>query len=559
MFSALSAGMSLRRTRFRWASCQLDTLAKCLTRNLLRKALRDLPPDLDSTYRRILDSIDGNYTIIARRILSWLAFSVRVLRLSEVAEIVALDADADIAYDHGAKLEDPEDALRICQSLVITSPMDRLNDKYPAESKADCLVLLAHYSVKEYLVSERIKHGSTSLYALRPLDVNRQLTEACLAYILQMHQHKYVADATLQSSQVASYAAEFWVRHFHRAETSDRTVNLVMRLLTSGDGAYTHWLRVYKGAQISSPAGMVEILPTPLHTAAIIGITGAVRLLISDLDVEVNGVREELGKALLSAAALGHDEIVEVLLENGADVNVCGGFYGRALFAAGEEGHDTTVELLLQYGADISAQGGRYGNLLNTLAFQGRSDLLQTVWPRLSSPRTHCDAQGRTSLHLAARSGRTDTMAILLELGADINAKDKRNKNVLSYAASSGDVSAVRFVLEDPNFSADHDDLDDWSCLHWAAKTGAIDVQFLLIEAGYEERLIKTMHPEGYWAVSTIAAFHANDGLVESLRAFDATSESSEAAGRGTEHNGLCDGCEHVSQSLRKHGFLESD
>ncbi|KAF1977277.1 hypothetical protein BU23DRAFT_453456 [Bimuria novae-zelandiae CBS 107.79] len=51
---------------FRWAACQLNSLAKCRNRATLRKALATLPLTLDQTYERILSAIseaDSEYAI----------------------------------------------------------------------------------------------------------------------------------------------------------------------------------------------------------------------------------------------------------------------------------------------------------------------------------------------------------------------------------------------------------------------------------------------------------------------------------------------------------------
>lgn len=44
---------------------------------------------------------------------------------------------------------------------------------------------------------------------------------------------------------------------------------------------------------------------------------------------------------------------MQLLLERGADVNAQSGFFGNALQAARFEGHEDIVEMLLQYGADL--------------------------------------------------------------------------------------------------------------------------------------------------------------------------------------------------------------
>jgi len=56
-----------------------------------------------------------------------------------------------------------------------------------------------------------------------------------------------------------------------------------------------------------------------------------------------------------------------------------------------------------------------------------------------------CDSQGRTPLHLAARGGHVDTMAVLLVSGLDIKAADKRV--TLVCAAPSGSFEAARFII----------------------------------------------------------------------------------------------------------------
>jgi ankyrin repeat protein len=57
----------------------------------------------------------------------------------------------------------------------------------------------------------------------------------------------------------------------------------------------------------------------------------------------------------------GHEQIVRLLVEKGADANAQGGYYGNALQAASSEGHEQVVRLLVEKGADVNAQDGEYG------------------------------------------------------------------------------------------------------------------------------------------------------------------------------------------------------
>lgn len=69
------------------------------------------------------------------------------------------------------------------------------------------------------------------------------------------------------------------------------------------------------------------------------------------------GTDTELDGYLLTAAYEGKGHVVQMLLENGADINAQGGEYGNALLGAVCGGHETVIQMLLEEGADVNAQG----------------------------------------------------------------------------------------------------------------------------------------------------------------------------------------------------------
>jgi ankyrin repeat protein len=84
-------------------------------------------------------------------------------------------------------------------------------------------------------------------------------------------------------------------------------------------------------------------------------------LISASADVNARG---KYGNALYAASWGGHDKVVEMLMDAGADVNAQGGFCGNTLQAASWGGHDKVVEMLVSAGADVNAQGGFCGNAL---------------------------------------------------------------------------------------------------------------------------------------------------------------------------------------------------
>ena len=82
--------------------------------------------------------------------------------LKEIVEIVALDPEREVPFDRDEILEDPLEVLDICSSLVSTTTVsvkeynegsdEEYSDRHNTTAQA---VVLAHYSVQEYLTSDR--------------------------------------------------------------------------------------------------------------------------------------------------------------------------------------------------------------------------------------------------------------------------------------------------------------------------------------------------------------------------------------------------------------------
>ncbi|MGV8124354.1 MAG: ankyrin repeat domain-containing protein [Candidatus Xenobiia bacterium LiM19] len=126
-------------------------------------------------------------------------------------------------------------------------------------------------------------------------------------------------------------------------------------------------------------------------------------------------------------------EIIEILVSKGADVNVRVKYNETPLTLAAAKGQKETAELLLKEGADLNAAGTPGWTPLHQAVLNNHSELVEFFISKGAKIDTH-DSNGDTPLHSAAGWGYKNIAEILLKNGADVNAIDKYDKTPLDYA-----------------------------------------------------------------------------------------------------------------------------
>jgi hypothetical protein len=321
---------------------------------MLRNSLATLPQTLDQTYDRILTAISKEDCVYAMRILQWLTFSARPLSVTEVAEVVAIDVAREPAFDRNEVLVDPLEALDICSSLVTITKNEEDGRLGPTQQ----IIALAHYSVQEYLVSDRIRQGSAKQYSMEEAACQSAITRGSLKYLMQLQQP--LERETLQMFALARYSAKFWSSHLRKTgDEGEQASQLAMSLMAREEPAYLNWIQLHDPDRIWEGPNLekgLDSVPMPLYYAALLGFSTVTRLLL-DKGVNVNAQGGHFGNALQAASARGHEQVVKTLLDKGADVNAQGRRYGNALQAASEQGHEQVVKTLLNAGAHQHQEG----------------------------------------------------------------------------------------------------------------------------------------------------------------------------------------------------------
>ncbi|XP_055991267.1 caskin-1 [Sorex fumeus] len=190
-----------------------------------------------------------------------------------------------------------------------------------------------------------------------------------------------------------------------------------------------------------------------LHHAALNGNTELIALLLeaqAAVDIKDNkGMRP-----LHYAAWQGRKEPMKLVLKAGSAVNVPSDEGHIPLHLAAQHGHYDVSEMLLQHQSnpcmvdnsgktplDLACEFGRVGVVQLLLSSNMCAALLE---PR---PGDATDPNGTSPLHLAAKNGHIDIIRLLLQAGIDINRQTKAG-TALHEAALCGKTEVVRLLLE---------------------------------------------------------------------------------------------------------------
>ena len=432
--------------------CQLDELRTCLKLETLYKRLKSLPKTLDATYDRILHSIDEEYAQDALKVLSWLAYAARPVRIEEAAEVIAINVEGHPQFNPENRLPEPRDILTICSSLVttVTSSIRVHQDGVPEIREIE-EIKLAHFSVKEYLVSGRVQTWAASRYKIYTAADN-YIAQICLTYLLYFRGPTMLTPENIHEFPLAMYAAQYWTEHARKAEKMTDSIlirQLSMELFLSERDSYLNCVRLFTPDKPGWGTDMTiafESIISPLYYVSLTGFLESVLQLVK-LGADVNVQCGVYGCALQAASYRGHFDIVQALLKAGAYVDTHVGEYGNALQAASDQGHEAIVQLLLDSGADVNAQTGEYGNALQSASRRGYYSIVQ----RLLEAGADVHAQGgwfNNALYGASFEGHDNIVQLLIKWCANVNLAGGYFGNALRAASYRRNDAVVQRLLK---------------------------------------------------------------------------------------------------------------
>jgi hypothetical protein len=408
----------------------------------VRRILEELPESLDETYERILREIRKSNQGHARRLLQCLVVAVRPLRVEELAEVLAVDFDAEgiQKLNPSWRWEDQEEAVMLaCSSLVVV-----------VKDEDSQIVQFSHFSVKEYLTSDRLAESSrdVSCYHIPLESAHTVLAQACLGVLLRLDDR--VDRDTIKNFPLAQYAAEHWAKHAQFGNVASRIKAGIECLFDVDKPHFATWLWVhnpdFRSRRMSS---MRPQRPeaVPLYYAALLGFRYLTEHLLAKHpeDVHAEGGNEKT--PLHVAARHGHADVLSLLLGHYTNPDIQGRYLWTPLHLASIEGHVETGSWLLDHGADIDVRDRDDWSPLYIAAQNGHIEFTRMLLGR-GAAVNYPSNKGMAPLHVASQEGHLEVVRLLLEHGADLNACNKAGETPSDLASSRGKQEIVQLLSE---------------------------------------------------------------------------------------------------------------
>ncbi|KAI3316527.1 ankyrin [Xylariaceae sp. AK1471] len=429
----------------------------------VQRVLDELPLDLNVMYTDLLKEQSRRSGVSDERqllILQWVTHASRPLRLLEIAEMINV-----------TQYEADERDLKTAKDLV-RSACGPLLEILPDETL--CVV---HHSLTEFLNGSTREVRTDADYPVIHFGAtHNRLALICLKYLqsgvldgillveerdpCRRVQPGWVTRGSNElPSPFVQYAASNWHVHARKAALSgidQAEINEHLDKFLGVPETLERW------ALLEGIGRQGRV--TPLFATAAVGLVDYVRVLLARPDTQIN--KGELAESLLChAARKGYDDIVELLVQHGADIHETGLRGFTALCLAAEYGQPKVIRLLLSAGADpfeaihvnngcTSPSDWYYTTPVELACGAGHIDVVAEFI-------TSCKGSAKRAnilLYTAADKARPEVVRFLLDRleSFDINATNSRRETCLFAAGRNADPETIQLLLDagaDPNIT----------------------------------------------------------------------------------------------------------
>lgn len=222
---------------------------------------------------------------------------------------------------------------------------------------------------------------------------------------------------------------------------------------------------------------------TALIVAAAHGHTDAINFLLES-EASIDFFHESGVTALMYAAAGGHTDATSTLIEHGAGVNILHSNGGSALLEASTAGALGALEVLIEHGAQVDIIDNDGVTPIMSAASQGHMECLTMLLDAVKTSVSDSENtdylnllsnSGGSAIMFAAGGGHANATLLLIERGADIDAIARATPEYLLHLKEALEQGTATEDQQEPH-------VDGVTALHVAAEGGHLDCVTLLLK-----------------------------------------------------------------------------
>ena len=212
-------------------------------------------------------------------------------------------------------------------------------------------------------------------------------------------------------------------------------------------------------------------------------ITGILNLISDSENIVIDTINNEGNTPLHIACKYGYIEVVNILIENGGDINMANGYDSDTpLHLAISNNHLEVAMDLIKYNANINATNSDQSTPLHLACLNGNIKIAMALIEK-GAVIDAIDNRQNTPLHIACNYDYFEVAMALIEKGAAIDAIDNKQNTPL-HIACNYDYFEVAMALIEKGAAIDARNSDQDTPLHRACNRGHIEVAMYLIEDG---------------------------------------------------------------------------
>ena len=178
-------------------------------------------------------------------------------------------------------------------------------------------------------------------------------------------------------------------------------------------------------------------------------ITGILNLISDSENIVIDTINNEGNTPLHIACKYGYIEVVNILIENGGDINMANGYDSDTpLHLAISNNHLEVAMDLIRYNANINATNSDQSTPLHLACLNGNIKIAKALIEK-GAVIDAIDNRQNTPLHIACNYDYFEVAMTLIEKGAAIDARNDDQDTPLHRACNRGHIEVAMYLIED--------------------------------------------------------------------------------------------------------------